>query len=79
MDNVDDALSRMENFRLFLPESNVNFEQQDQSQALQWVVKDDISLQLEATTSKKQNIFVSSSEINFPEKWYIMQITEVAK
>ena len=60
--------------RVYLPESSINYDTHVTESALEWSLHNFYILQLEPNQKRKQDIFISQSEIYFEEKWSVMEI-----
>ena len=59
---------------MYLPESSVNYDKHNTHEALEWSLHNFFVLQLEPTSHRKQDLFVSESEIYFESKWSPVEI-----
>ena len=52
-----------------MPESSINYESQRTEKALEWTIVDFPVLQFDFNRVRKQNIFISRSNVYFENKW----------
>ena len=73
--SVEEIYSQ-KSLRLYLPESSVNYESRDTKRAVEWSLHNFFILQLELASTRKQDIFISKSEIYFENKWSPVEIQD---
>ena len=69
-----DEIREQKSLRLYLPESSINYETRNTESAVEWSLHNFFILQLEPTQMRKQDIFISKSEVYFENKWSPVEI-----
>ena len=57
-----------------MPESSINYESRRHDKALNWSLNDFQVLQIDASSHRKQDIFLLHSEVYFENKWSTSEI-----
>ena len=57
-----------------MPESSINYEMRDTNKAIEWNLHNFLTLQIEPTQTRKQDIFISESEVYFESKWSLVEL-----
>ena len=62
--------------RIYLPESSVSYDTHDTDKAIEWNLHNYYVMQLEPGKTRKQDIFLSKSEVYFESKWALVEIQD---
>lgn len=65
--------------RIYLPEPSINYDEKDHNNALSFALNGFYALQLDSNIRRKQDIFVSQSEIYFESKWALVELEQDGK
>ena len=60
-----------------MPESSVSYESTETQQALKWTLIDYPVLQMDKNSSRKQDFFISKSNVYFENKWSLVELNSI--
>ena len=71
------AVKNQKSLRIYMPESSISYQGTETEHALKWTLIDYPVLQIDQNMARKQNIYISKSNVYFENKWSLVELNSL--